>query len=176
MGADVEVTTLPTPEQFAAATVLGADGLTYWKPEIAASVWPVVTGPNCVGLDATQGASGLWVYEFSRDPGASKMTCEQLALHVSRGARLWVPSGAVWPGIAMFDVWTLGQDASGQWAQPPMTGPQDGAYMMPPTSPSEQAASPGLAKVVPVWKQALTLGALGLGAVGVIWLVTRRNR
>jgi hypothetical protein len=168
---------LPTLEQyiadFEASTIVDANNVRWWKPEMAAVIRQAMANTACTSYGESPPDPNDYRFDRTADinqwPPADCLA--KIAREEASGSSVLVSVDAVWPNATneggWFDVWTAplakaATDVTAAYLPPVAAGGGGG----------EAAAPP----IVPVWKQGLLLGGLGVGLLGIIWFATRPRR
>jgi hypothetical protein len=163
----------------AGATYTDGDGRVCWKPEAVPTILATLAESLCVGPPQPDTDPRSFVMQRAGTEGMPSVGCEPaLAAELADPSRrAFVTFQALWPYEPFIDVTTMPTS----WDKGMFGSGTLGAYLAPGVAaaapaPGEQPVGPAAPTVVPVWKQALTLGGLGVGLVGLIWLITRGKR
>jgi hypothetical protein len=164
----------PTAEQFAGATYSDADGRVCWKPEVIATILGVLSASSCVQPPQPETDPRTFSMQRAGTEGMPSVGCEPaLAAELADPSRrAFVTYQAVWPYDPFISVTTMPVG----WGHGMYGSSEMGAYLPPGVGASAVEQPPLQGRIVPVWKQALMLGGLGLGIVGVIWFARRKGR
>ena len=162
---------------FLAATHVDSSGVRWWNLDAAAAIRAQMEGIACNvysrGQDASASTytSGAYTFDRSMPPGSTSDFCARtVAEDEANGLVAMADIEALTPTLDKFIVATMLPSSMVPYAEPSL------AAYLPPAPATGGGAQPGVAKVVPVWKQALMLGGLGVGLVGIIWFATRKRR